>query len=61
MDVLIQARKTSRYVNDQLLPALRAAGLNVVVQDGWVDDLVVFSINPRSISMTRLSIGAVVV
>ena len=40
VDVLVQARKTSRYVNDQLLPALRAAGLNVVVQDGWVEDLV---------------------
>jgi len=28
------------YVLEQLVPALRARGLAVVVQDGWVDDLV---------------------
>jgi hypothetical protein len=40
IDVLVQKRKTSAYVLEQLLPALRARGLAVVVQDGWVADLV---------------------
>ena len=40
IDVLVQRRKTSRYVLDQLVPALRSAGLTVQVQSGWVDDLV---------------------
>ena len=40
VDVLVQARKSSRYVRDKLVPALRSAGLTVEVQDGWVDDLV---------------------
>lgn len=40
VDVLVQARKSSRYVRNQLVPALRNAGLTVEVQDGWVDDLV---------------------
>ncbi len=40
IDVLVQRRKTSAYVLEQLVPALRARGLRVVVQDGWVDDLV---------------------
>jgi hypothetical protein len=40
IDVLVQRRKTSRYVLDQLVPALRCAGLQVEVQSGWVDDLV---------------------
>jgi hypothetical protein len=40
IDVLVQKRKTSAYVLDQLVPALRARGLRVGVQDGWVDDLV---------------------
>ena len=39
-DVLIQARKSSRYVKDQLVPALQNAGLTVDVQNGWVEDLV---------------------
>ena len=39
-DVLIQARKSSRYVKDQLVPALQNAGLTVAVQNGWVEDLV---------------------
>ena len=39
IDVFVQARKSSRYVTDQLVPALRHAGLAVQVQDGWVDDL----------------------
>jgi hypothetical protein len=40
IDVLVQRRKCSAYVLEQLVPALRARGLAVVVQDGWVDDLV---------------------
>jgi len=40
IDVLIQRRKTSAYVLEQLVPALRARGLTVLVQDGWVEDLV---------------------
>jgi hypothetical protein len=40
IDVLVQQRKNSRYVLQRLVPALRAAGLRVEVQSGWVDDLV---------------------
>jgi len=40
IDVLVQRRKSSAYVLHQLVPALRAQGLKVEVQDGWVDDLV---------------------
>jgi hypothetical protein len=40
IDVLVQARKSSRYVLDQLVPALRQQGLMVEVQSGWVDDLI---------------------
>ena len=40
IDVLVQQRKSSDYVLSQLVPALRARGLRVEVQDGWVDDLV---------------------
>lgn len=40
IDVLVQRRKSSAYVLSQLVPALRAQGLKVEVQDGWVDDLV---------------------
>ena len=40
IDVLVQARKSSPYVLNQLVPALRQAGLVVEVQSGWVDDLV---------------------
>jgi hypothetical protein len=40
IDVLVQRRKTSTYVLEQLVPALRARGLQVEVQDGWVEDLV---------------------
>ena len=36
----MQARKSSPYVLNQLVPALRQAGLVVEVQTGWVDDLV---------------------
>lgn len=40
IDVLVQARKNSRYVLEQLVPALRTRGLRVELQEGWVDDLV---------------------
>ena len=40
IDVLVQERKSSRYVLHELVPALRARGLLVEVQSGWVDDLV---------------------
>jgi hypothetical protein len=40
VDVLVQRRKTSRYVLEHLVPALRGRGLRVEVQEGWVDDLV---------------------
>ena len=40
IDVLVQKRKSSPYVLKQLVPALRARGLSVEVQSGWVDDLV---------------------
>ena len=40
IDVLVQLRKSSPYVLNQLVPALQAQGLRVEVQSGWVDDLV---------------------
>ncbi len=40
IDVLVQQRKSSTYVLNTLVPALRARGLTVEVQSGWVDDLV---------------------
>ena len=40
IDVLVQVRKTSRYVLERLVPALRDRGLRVELQEGWVDDLV---------------------
>lgn len=40
MDVLVQARKSSPYVLNRLVPALRRRGLSVEIQDGWIDDLV---------------------
>ncbi len=40
IDVLVQERKSSPYVLDRLVPALRARGLRVEVQRGWVEDLV---------------------
>lgn len=40
IDVLVQQRKMSTYVLNDLVPALRKQGLNVYVQAGWVDDLV---------------------
>ena len=40
VDVLVQERKSSPYVLNHLVPALRRRGLSVEVQDGWIDDLV---------------------
>jgi len=40
IDVLVQRRKSSPYVLQQLVPALQAQGLRVEIQSGWVDDLV---------------------
>ncbi|MFM8259321.1 MAG: glycosyltransferase [Vulcanococcus sp.] len=40
IDVLVQQRKSSEYVLQQLVPALRTRGLRVEVQSGWVDALV---------------------
>ena len=40
IDVLVQQRKCSSYVLEQLVPALRSRGLQVLVQSGWVEDLV---------------------
>ena len=40
IDVLVQQRKSSAYVLQQLVPALKRRGLRVEVQNGWVDDLV---------------------
>ena len=40
IDVLVQKRKTSSYVLNKLVPALRSKGLRVEVQSGWVEDLV---------------------
>ncbi|MFM7548510.1 MAG: glycosyltransferase [Cyanobacteriota bacterium] len=40
IDVLVQQRKTSPYVLERLVPALRHRGLRVEVQSGWVEDLV---------------------
>jgi glycosyltransferase involved in cell wall biosynthesis len=35
----VQARKSSDYLLQRLVPALRQAGVRVEVQSGWVDDL----------------------
>ena len=40
IDVIVQSRKSSHYVNNQLVPALRKEGLIVKVQEGWIKDLV---------------------
>ena len=39
IDVLVQARKSSAYVREELLPALKQRGVKVDLQQGWVDDL----------------------
>jgi hypothetical protein len=41
VDVLVQKRKSSRYLLDRLVPALREH-CRVTVLDGWVDDLSVW-------------------
>ena len=40
IDVLLQRRKSSVYLLQTLVPALRSQGLKVEVQSGWVEDLV---------------------
>jgi hypothetical protein len=40
IDVLVQRRKSSDYLLDQLVPELRRRNLRVEVQSGWVVDLV---------------------
>lgn len=40
VDVLVQKRKSSNYLLYELVPALRAKGFRVEIQDDWVDDLV---------------------
>jgi hypothetical protein len=40
IDVLVQRRKSSPYLLERLVPALREQGLTVEVQSGWVEDLV---------------------
>ena len=40
IDVLVQKRKSSNYLLYELVPALRARGFHVEIQDNWVDDLV---------------------
>ena len=40
IDVLVQQRKSSRYLIETLVPELRGVGLKVELQSGWVDDLV---------------------
>jgi len=41
IDILVQVRKSSRYLLDHLVPALRER-CTVTVLDGWVDDLSVW-------------------
>ncbi len=40
IDILVQRRKSSTYLLEQLVPALQEQGFCVHVQSGWVDDLV---------------------
>nr|AUG32465.1 hypothetical protein PLO_471 [Paulinella longichromatophora] len=40
IDVLVQKRKGSNYIFQQLVPLLRAQGLTVVIQKGWTEDIV---------------------
>lgn len=42
IDVLVQQRKSSPYLLDQLVPALQKQGLNVLLLDSWVDDITVY-------------------
>ena len=40
IDVLVQKRKSSSYVLKQLIPELKKEGLNIVVQEGWTEDVI---------------------
>nr|WP_052328050.1 glycosyltransferase [Synechococcus sp. WH 8109] len=40
IDILVQKRKSSNYLLYELVPALRAKGFYVEIQNDWVDDLV---------------------
>ena len=40
INVLVQKRKSSNYLLFELVPALRARGLRVEIQSGWVEDIV---------------------
>ena len=40
IDILVQKRKSSNYLLFELVPALRARGLRVEIQSGWVEDIV---------------------
>ena len=40
IDILVQKRKSSNYLLFELVPALRAKGLNVEIQSDWVEDIV---------------------
>ena len=40
IDVLVQKRKSSNYLLFELVPALRAKGLRVEIQNDWVEDIV---------------------
>ena len=40
IDVLVQKRKSSKYLLFELVPALRAKGLRVEIQSDWVEDIV---------------------
>ena len=57
IDVLVQARKSSRYVLEQLVPALRQRGLRVEVQSGWGMISSICSTAPAFTSTTPLSTG----
>ena len=40
IDILVQRRKSSNYLLFELVPALRAKGLRVEIQNEWVEDIV---------------------
>ena len=53
IDVIVQSRKSSHYINNQLVPALRKEGLIVKVQEGWIKDLV--ALFNQSVYLVRFS------
>ena len=64
--MLVQERKSSPYVLNRLVPALRRRGLSVEVQDGWIDDLVglfnrstVYLYDPLSMACAGIEQGLV--